>query len=526
MISRRLTFVVATTLALRGATIVADSAAPPSPHQDLVLLGPLEPLRVRLAIEVDGTSFRKVWIDTYQRMFDLFDTDRDGSLTHEQSDKLTAVFQRGVVAPAKDARTAAGAMMAAKTLKRDDLLRRIELIAPPLSLRQRLSSQGAGPALTPLLDVDGDGRLSREELRSAKDSLHGRDFNDDQLITQQELIAGPSSTVSASGESNVGEGAVVVLTEALDAAAVAEILLARYDRNRDGSLSLKAPAELVAADGGGLAALDADADQILNRQELRGFLELPIDAELPLSFGATGAARKRGEAAQRYRLQRKLDGGYRLHVGSSEVNFKRDNRDPSKDDRLPRLRDFDANADESLDTNELMNVPDRPEFAMLDTDRDGTISASEFDAFFLQRARIAAVQLVLEVTDQGADLFTTLDKNFDRVLTPRELQAAPELLATEDRDGDGFLGGVEMSYSLVLKLSRGGTPTTPNNPAGAMRTAAEPQVKGDRQGPPWFLKMDRNRDGDVSLAEFLGSRDTFRKLDQDGNDLLSVDEIP
>jgi hypothetical protein len=133
------------------------------------------------------------------------------------------------------------------------------------------------------------------------------------------------------------------------------------------------------------------------------------------------------------------------------------------------------------------------------------------------------VQLVLEATDQGSDLFTTLDRNFDRVLTPRELHLAPALLATEDRDGDGFLGGAEMSYNLVLELSRGG-PRAAQNVLAGQRGSAEPQVKADRKGPAWFLKMDRNRDGDVSLLEFLGSRRVFAELDKDGDGLLSAEE--
>ncbi len=170
-----------------------------------------------------------------------------------------------------------------------------------------------------------------------------------------------------------------------------------------------------------------------------------------------------------------------------------------------------------------MNVPDRPDFAVVDSDHDGKISASEFDAFFLQRARVGAVQLVLAATDQGSDLFTTLDRNFDRVLTPRELHLAPLLLATEDRDDDGFLGGAEMSYNMTLELSRGG-PRAAQNVVIGLRGPVEPQVKVERQGPAWFLKMDRNRDGDVSLLEFLGSRRTFAELDKDADGLLSAEE--
>ena len=81
-----------------------------------------------------------------------------------------------------------------------------------------------------------------------------------------------------------------------------------------------------------------------------------------------------------------------------------------------------------------------------------------------------------------------------------------------------------MTYNLSLELSRGGRADV-SNPNGTVRTISEPQVRSDRQGPAWFQKMDRNRDGDVSLLEFLGSRETFRKLDKDGDGLLSPDEV-
>src|SRR5262249_13801593 len=174
--------------------------------------------------------------------------------------------------------------------------------------------------------------------------------------------------------------------------------------------------------------------------------------------------------------------------------------------------------------DEFMNVPDRPDFGVVDSDGDKKISADEFDRFFQQRARAAAMQLVLEATDQGSDLFRTLDRNFDRVLTPRELHLAPQLLATEDRDGDGFLAGAEMSYNLTLERARGGS-SAAKNVLATQRGSAVPTVKADRKGPAWFQKMDRNRDGDVSLLEFLGPRETFARLDADGDGLLSPDEV-
>jgi len=493
--------------------------------QDVLLLGPLEPIRLRLRIEIDGVPFRTAWRDAFDRLFDQFDADHDGRLAPDQAAQVAALFGRGAAAGSGAAKPATpAAMMRSRDLTRSEVVGLVEQSSPPLTLRQRLSSRGAGPALVPLLDTDGDGRLSRSELMSAEESLHCRDFNDDQLITEQELLAGPSPTAAGqTGEAGVGEGSVILLTSALDAAAVAEILLARYDRNRDGELALRAPAEVLSGDGG-LAALDANGDHSLTRVELRGFLDLPPDAELPFVLGGAAAARKKADAAPRFRLRRKLDGGFRLHVGSSEVDFRRNNRDPAQDDNRPRLRDYDADTNEFLDADEFMNVPDRPDLAIVDSDGDKKISAAEFDRFFQQRARAGAVQLVLEATDQGSDLFRTLDRNFDRVLTPRELHLAPSLLATEDRDGDGFLGGAEMSYNLVLELSRGGLRAS-QNAVAALRNSPVPQVKADRKGPAWFQKMDRNRDGDVSLLEFLGSRQTFVSLDADGDGLLSADEV-
>jgi hypothetical protein len=36
--------------------------------------------------------------------------------------------------------------------------------------------------------------------------------------------------------------------------------------------------------------------------------------------------------------------------------------------------------------------------------------------------------------------------------------------------------------------------------------------------------MDRNRDGDVSRREFLGTDEEFRKIDTDGDGLISLQE--
>ena len=207
-----------------------------------------------------------------------------------------------------------------------------------------------------------------------------------------------------------------------------------------------------------LNVLDEDHDQILSRQELRRFGDLPFDVEFPLSLGGGAASRKQPKAAPEYRVRRKLDGGYRLNVGSSDIDFRRNNRDPARDANLPTFQSLDADSSGFLEPAELANLAMKPELSLIDTDRDGKVNRNELETYFQRRAELQSVQLVLEVSDEGSDLFTTLDRNFDRVLSPRELHQAPLAIAAEDRDGDGFLGSAEMSYNLLLELSRAPRP--------------------------------------------------------------------
>ena len=50
------------------------------------------------------------------------------------------------------------------------------------------------------------------------------------------------------------------------------------------------------------------------------------------------------------------------------------------------------------------------------------------------------------------------------------------------------------------------------------------EVLSRLRGPTWFRKMDRNADGDISRAEFLGTGEQFRKLDLDGDALIGIAE--
>lgn len=510
---------------LSSISIPASAQAPdddPDEVQDLLMLGPFEPTRLRLRIEVDGKPFKRAWRETIAKLFDMFDTDHDGVLTREQANQISIIFGAGAVAIPSASKD--GEMIAKDGVTKPQLMAHFDKSIPPLKLVQKLSDKGAGPALVPLLDANGDGHLSHEELKTCAKHLHCRDFNDDQLITDLELISGPSLNESADSENsptNV-EGSIIPLTDKMTGQAVAEILLGRYDRNRDGIISLKTPPE-VQVIAGSLSKLDTDGDQALSREELKGYVDLPLDANLPFVMGG-GKPREKASAGENYRLREKrLIGGYRIQVGSMEINFGFKKGDGNQDENQPILRNFDTNKNGTLDTTEYESVPDRPDFVVVDLDHDSALTPIEFDNYYDTRRKAITAQLLLDATEQGSDLFRSFDLNADRVLSPREMITAPKLMESLDLNHDGLLASNEMSYNLDLMLMRN-SPRVQANANAIRRQNALPQVRADRTGPSWFQKMDRNRDGDVGLPEFPGTRQTFAKLDLNGDGLISAEE--
>jgi Ca2+-binding EF-hand superfamily protein len=142
-----------------------------------------------------------------------------------------------------------------------------------------------------------------------------------------------------------------------------------------------------------------------------------------------------------------------------------------------------------------------------------------------ERARESCVTLVLR--DQSRGLFDLLDSNRDGKLGVREINRAPKLPARLDRQGKGYFRSEDIPPSYQLTLRRGSA-----RPGGSGQEELfveryfsdyKEEVSSQR-GPAWFRKMDRNRDGDVSRKEFLFSEELFRKIDTDGDGLISLQE--
>jgi Ca2+-binding EF-hand superfamily protein len=126
------------------------------------------------------------------------------------------------------------------------------------------------------------------------------------------------------------------------------------------------------------------------------------------------------------------------------------------------------------------------------------------------------VTLTLWVAPGPRGWFEWLDANQDGQIGPAELRGAWERLADAESKKRGWLSLPDekgANYTLTLVVGPGKPGVRLTRPEGS-----------DGRGPAWFRAMDRNGDGFVSRAEFLGSARDFDRLDADGDGLISPAE--
>jgi hypothetical protein len=135
---------------------------------------------------------------------------------------------------------------------------------------------------------------------------------------------------------------------------------------------------------------------------------------------------------------------------------------------------------------------------------------------------ISGSQLAIGAAIDGNPLLRLLDGDQDGRLTLRERQQLGGLLAALDRDADEQISASEVPMPIRLAVTLG--PRVHEllaRPTGAARMIATREVS---QAPDWFASMDKNKDGDLSRGEFLGTTEQFRQFDENGDQLLGVAE--
>lgn len=565
-------------------TGAAELAPPPSPKSepfDVLYYSEARPVVMRLWITTDGAPLNHAWDRFADALFAKLDADASGSLDEKESANIrqTLVLLTGrFVQPGGDAARA--------PLTRDGLAAYLRsndfgpLRLPPIA-NNRQNNRGGfrrGGAPTPemldqalldFLDTNKDGKLSPAELAASVTVLGKLDADENELIGMDELLGRPVNSpffVEEFDDRRGGVGPPGVDLQAFGRKPdpnLAKRLLGRYGpkmRPTDPNAPRQpqpvpggrgAPAGQVESTARRLtpkdvklsadqfAALDQDGDGELDAEELARFGQSAVpEVEIALWLGRLPAGRARAEVVSAGGPLKTVPGdlgedvalevpGVRLELIPTRSSADA-GRAAWRANYLDRFRAFDRDNNGYLDASESGNdFVFRDLFAFFDADKDGKVFEKELVAALDGVGDLATAAArgltAVDVTESGRGLFGLIDTDGDGRLSVRELRVAPKLVARFDADKDRLLAPGELPRRFLATLSRGLASAGFARPVGfapgGMTGTPRPPV-----GPMWFQKMDRNRDGDVSRREFLGTDAEFRKLDADGDGLISPQE--
>jgi Ca2+-binding EF-hand superfamily protein len=534
---------------LIGALVVswggrlARAQEPAATGERFVYLAAGAPVFLRIEAQVDGEPLEAGRLRYARKIIEQHDTNGDGVLDREEAAQIPPLLRTGVAAEeyslvdtwvSVDARPADDRVTVAEL---DDYLNRI--LGSPLVLVSRPQRSSQQVDLLPLLDLDGDGGLAREEFQAARGILYRQDFDEDDILAVDEIDG--RQTEGGLVPRAVTESPLIPLATPADRELAARQLLARYgstdsageqsirfSRWVDGRLDQSGPGwEMKPQQVPNWLAEERDGEVVLGlrwnkkkRQRLEWVvLAAPPDWVQPLP----------ADKGSSPRLQLRLPGvsmelavGRQTGTASDARNFFR-----------TRLRQLDANKDRSLDeqefaglsldlqSNGLGTVP----FKLVDTDRNGQVSEAELLALIDQDSGAQQTRIELVITHDSESLFEILAGRGDRRLTLRKLIEGYRRLESRDEDQDGVVRMSEIAAKYRL-TAEPGKPTMFRSSNRMMRGAPPPPIPAGPtlSGPLWFQKMDRNQDGDVSAREFLGASGLFQRLDRDGDGLLSAEE--
>lgn len=395
------------------------------------------------------------------------------------------------------------------------------------------------PDVKAILDTDKDGVISGEELAGAGERLKSRDANDNDLLEPGELggTAEPGLYQLVAGRATPARpAAAFLLGPAADLAAIDRELRRRYaaaDKQELRSENFPLLPKLV-------EQLDLNRNGLLEPGEAVGFqlLEPQLTLNIRLADDAGGqteivVASLAAELGGLERVREK--GGRQLALDLPGVTLKLNafgaasqtaSYDRYAEQTLSRL-DTDKNG--YLEKKELeQDASGRPflqAFDLWDADRDGKVYKQDITAAYLRQNQPLLSQVSLLAAEQGPSFFAALDSSGDNRLSVREMRTARDRLLSFDKDGDGRLSLEEMSGEITLNFARGGaTLGAYGISAVQFRPGGQNQPARTPPGPKWFVHMDRNGDGDVTLREFLGTPEQFQRLDANGDGFIELKE--
>lgn len=133
----------------------------------------------------------------------------------------------------------------------------------------------------------------------------------------------------------------------------------------------------------------------------------------------------------------------------------------------------------------------------------------------------ASDQISIGAVNDGYPILPVIDPNEDGRFTIRELRGLEESLLKFDTNKDGNITSDEAQATIRICFGLG--PIVHGELAGLRRVNAKP-ITPTELGPEWFVRMDRNKDNDLTRSEFPGTDEQFQELDADQDTLVSAAE--
>lgn len=513
-------------------SVRVESLDPHDPVQRFIVLTSGGPLILDVAIAIDGQPFRIARERLIDELLRLADTDGDGRPTWFEAlrNPLFLSTAGRNMTTLENATIDRNAVLLDRNenerLDRPEARRYLPfgVRGEPMTIRQISFGRAVQTGLQQIFDADQDGILSAEEIRSAPARLKALDNNVDDWLDLTEITAIPpqspqpfstqperispfvDSILAVGVNSDVRRIAEAVQTRyegddgkvtALDFRLVPG-LVAEGDLDRNGCLD---PGEIF-------ALLDARPHVVVevNLGDRDDVFTGPILKSIAPELIQAGAV----AAEQSGRIVIRLPG---LNLVLSTVNDYR----PIPSDFVPEagqlLRQYDTDGSGSIERHEVEVTPDRlGRFKQWDLNADGEVTADEIQADYARQTAAAFTMIHGSVAEREPDFFNALDISGDGRLSLREIQHAALRLLSLDKNGDGRISLEEMPGQINLALRRGVDEYSDmfGNPLPRRRRPLT-----TAPAPDWFLRMDRNGDGDVSPREFLGTNVQFADLDRD-----------
>jgi Ca2+-binding EF-hand superfamily protein len=394
------------------------------------------------------------------------------------------------------------------------------------------------PDVRELIDRDGDGAISAEELAAASDRLKSRDANDDDILDAVEIsgVYGAYGGNRVLQQRNFGSRAIRtsaahLLGPAADLVTLYESMKQRYAKDdRLTAETLPAAAQLI-------ESLDLNKNGEFDAGETIGLHLAKPHLVLEVKLFTTPGDRpelivkSRTESLRAVGDERAPSDTVRLAGYGAELNIQASQAMQTASYKASAERmvaQYDTDKNGYLEKKEFEGNNNAAYFTMQidvwDADGDGKVFAAEIEADYNRRLAPTISRVAVGAGDLGVSLFGALDASGDNRLGLREMRSAAEQLKRFDKNEDGKILAEEMPSRLEVAFAIGQAALPSQNRIVLPGRGGLTPATRTAPGPKWFVHMDTNGDGDVSRREFIGPIEAFAKLDADGDGLISHEE--